>query len=376
MGDEKRRRDGAGSIFQRADGMWVAQVRTTDPLAGTSKPVRRYSKTRAGARDALDQLRADPTRPPAATGPTFADYLRTWTTERLPRTSLSPSTRTMYADVLTWYGIPAAGTVRLSKVTPAVAEAWLEKVAATPKKNGDPLSPSTVRKVYNAAVKALDTAVRDKAIPSNPLRAVDRPKVARVPVPVATADHTDAAIEATKDMRIGPLVVLVAYTGMRVGEALGLRWADLDLDAGTATIWRSGHATAATKTERVRTITLLPEAVAALKRVRARQRSERLAMGAGWQDRHGLVFTTGTGTPIDPHNARRDLQSALQRAGLETGRPWHAFRHGLATRLLGKGVPMPLVSAILGHSGIQITVDTYGHLDAAIPAAVLAEALR
>jgi integrase len=385
------RKYGTGSIHRdKGRGGWVAQVSSIDPLTGKRTYRRKRAKTRDEARDALKVLLdAEPVKRPEGT---LAGYLEDWAARRLPNTALSPKTKGIYADVLTWYAVPAAGKVRLADFTPEVAEEWLAAVRAIRKnapavrdaegnvtqeagRHGGPIGEATVRKTYNATVKALDTAVTDGLIASNPLRSVDRPSQRRPQVPVADEDHTAAAIEATRDMRVGPLVVVVAYTGMRLGEALGLRWEDVDLRAGTATIRRSAADTDRTKTGRTRTVPLVPEAVEALHVVRTRQRAERLAVGPGWSNPGGLVFTTATGGPVDAHNARRDLQRALKSAGLEAARPYHSFRHGLATRLLRSGVPMPIVAAILGHSGIQITVDTYGHLDAAVPASVISDAL-
>lgn len=368
------RKHGSGSIYRDGTkGGWVAQVRRVDPLTGKTVYTRRRTKTRDEARTKLAEIMdAEPVKRPDGT---LAAYLLDWSARRLPNTPLSARTKVIYADVIRWYAVPAAGKVRLADFAPRVADQWLAALRATTKRDGQPLSEATVRKTYTAVVKALDTAVTDGLMDDNPLRHVDRPSQARPRVPVASADHTDAAIEATKGLRVGPLVVVLAFTGMRLGEALGMRWPDVDLVAATATISRSAAHTNRTKTGKVRTITLLPEVLDALRAVQTRQLAEKLALGPGWSNPLGLVFTTATGAPVDAHNARRDLQRALRGAGLESARPFHAFRHGLATRLLQQGVPIAVVSAILGHSGIQITVDTYGHLDAAVPVEILQAAL-
>jgi integrase len=370
------RKYGTGSIYRdKVRGGWLAQVKTVDPLTGRTVTRRKRAKTRDGARDALDILLGSA---PHRNAPgTVAEYLFDWTDRRLPNTALAQGTKDSYAQALRVVAAPAAGKLRMSELTPALAEQWLAAVAATKRrKDGKPLSPNTVRRIYASILKALDTAVADGLLETNPMRAVDRPKVIRPRVPVAGPEHTAAAIEATAHKRVGPLVVLIAYTGMRLGEALGLRWADVDLAAGTATIRRSAPGTDRTKTGAVRTVTLIPDAVEALRQVQARQRRERLAVGPGWSNPQGLVFTNATGGPVLPRNARHALKTALEGAGLESGRPFHAFRHGLATRLLQQGIPMPVVSAIVGHASISTTVDVYGHVNAAIPASVLEEALR
>ena len=194
--------------------------------------------------------------------------------------------------------------------------------------------------------------------------------------PVMTAEEVDALLDAAVGTHFESLIVLVANTGCRIGEALALRWSDVDLDKSTATIRRASITSSSTKTAAgVRTVPLLPEVVAALKVRRSQQRADRLKMGPGWADTEGLIFTTGVGTPVDAHNARRNLRSVLKAAGLPQDRPWHTMRHSLATRLLNRGVPMPVVASILGHASIRTTVDIYGHAEPAINADALAEVM-
>jgi integrase len=385
MTKPKSRRDGKGSVFRTNSGQWIAQVRTYDELTGKSRQIRRRAKSRDHARELLTELQsAAPV--PADSGITLADYFRRWCDENLQHTGVAPRTQQIYRQCLTDYGIPAAGRVRLTKFTPSLAERWLGGVRATRKygipdpdtgkrkRDGNPIAASTVRNTYVAAVKALDAAVRDGLLETNSLRAVDRPTVSKVEVPVTTPDQVDALLTTCEGRRIEALVWFVAWTGCRIGEALALRWKDVDLTTGIATIRRSSHVGSSTKTGKIRDVTLLPEVVEQLKSVRRRTREERLALGPGWND-SGLVFTSGTGQPLDRANVTHQLQRALRTAGVTTERPWHSLRHGYASRLLERGLPLPTVSALLGHSGIGITADIYGHVDSRVPVGVLTEVL-
>lgn len=379
MAETKRRSRGAGSYFKTSQG-WVAQVRVVDPFTGKSRQIRRRAHSRDHARDVvLPALLSDPsnTTVTASGDTTVAAYLTHWAAGPLTRTTLAPSTKQMHADLLRWYAIPTVGSLRLSALDAVTCDEWLGRIAAHRKRDGEhTLSASTIRNTYNAVVKALDHAVKTEVLESNPMRLVERPKSPRPRVPVTKADDADRLLEAVRGRRIEHLVTFVMFTGCRVGEAYALRWDDVDLKAGTVTFHQGSHDRATTKSGRARTVPLLPEVVDALTEVRKRQRRERLAMGSGWQNDVGLVFTTGTGTPINPDNARRDLASCLKRAGVTTERPWHSLRHGLAHRLLQRGVPLQLVSAIIGHSSIQLTADLYGHVEAAaIPVDMLTEAL-
>ena len=183
--------------------------------------------------------------------------------------------------------------------------------------------------------------------------------------------------ETTSKSFYFPLIVFVANTGVRIGEALALRWQDVNLDGATVTITRGSLPDdASTKTPAgVRPVPLVPDVVNALRAQQRRQREARLKMGSGWKDTEDLVFTTGEGTPVDAHNARRTLRAALKAAGLPQDRPWHTMRHSLATRLLNRGVPMPVVTQIIGHASIRTTVDIYGHAEPAINAEALSAVL-
>jgi integrase len=372
----KKRSDGTGSVFQRGDGRWVAQVRVWDEHAGTSKQVRRYASSRDAARDLLAQLRAAgdaPTRRPETL--TVVDYLQSWSDTTLPVSGRAPATVRQYRDLIRSPLKPTLGKVRLSRFTPAEAERWLGRLDKHRKRNGEPLSASTKRNTFAVLSAALATAVRDGLIREHPLRDVTRPRHQQVQVPVLSATQVETLLAAAKGQRIEPLLTFVAMTGVRLGEALSLRWVDVDLDAATARIVRGSLDRKSTKTGAKRAVPLVPDVVDQLRAQKVWQAEHRLLMGKGWADRQGLVFTTAIGTPVDPHNARRDLRVLLVAAGLPTDRPWHTLRHSLATRLLNRGTPMPVVSAILGHASIRTTVDCYGHAEPAISAAALAAAM-
>lgn len=111
-----------------------------------------------------------------------------------------------------------------------------------------------------------------------------------------------------------------------------------------------------------------------LQEVERRTRTERLAVGEGWHD-SDLVFASATGRALDRDNVSHELQRALIAAGITPKRPWHSLRHGLAHRLIIAGVPLSMVSAMVGHSSVAMTNDIYGHVDATIPLDVLKKAM-
>lgn len=379
----KERRDGTGSIFQESDGSWRAQIRYFDQFQGKSVLVRRRAKNRDAARDALKQLRED--AKPAqrvSSDLTVAEYLDRYAANTLPTLDVSARTKEIHETLIENPLKPTLGKVKLSEFDAETAEQWLRRLqAARTKPHGEAkttreLAGSTKHKSFYVLAKVLDVAVRDGLIVENPVRKLRPPRAGRTVVPSTSAsDFDDVILPAVADMRISPLVVFVGLSGCRLGEALGLQWSDVDLKRATATLRRSGADTDRTKNQRVRTVPLLPEVVEALKARRKVQREDQLLMGSGWQNADGLVFTTFEGRPMNPHNARKDFQAVLRRKGLNAERPYHSLRHGLATRLLQREVPMHVVSAILGHSSIKLTVDTYGHVEPVMHAEALAKAL-
>jgi integrase len=166
------------------------------------------------------------------------------------------------------------------------------------------------------------------------------------------------------------LYVLAIYTGLRQGELLGLKWTDVDLDAGSLSVQRSLDADGAfnppKRNKSRRTVKLTSQAVEALRLHRKHQNEERLK-AARWED-HGLVFPNRVGKPMDHNNLyHRDFKSLLKRAGLwpeDKGKrfTFHSPRHTCATLLLSKNVNAKIVQEMLGHATITQTMDTYSHV--------------
>jgi len=182
-----------------------------------------------------------------------------------------------------------------------------------------------------------------------------------------TVEQARGLLDTAKGERLEALYVVLLSLGLRRGEALGLAWDDLDLDTGTLiarqALKREGGVLAlgAVKTAGSRRAMNVPRPVVdTLRAHRRRQAEERLAAGSAWTDT-GLVFRTTIGTPIDPANFRHYFTALCQRAGLGH---WHPreLRHSAASLMLAQGVPLEVVSEILGYASIRMTKDVYGHI--------------
>ncbi len=247
-----------------------------------------------------------------------------------------------------------------------------------------PLSAATMRRVHATLLSALNTAVRRKLIAVNPARHVELPKglrpravvwtpdrvadwraTGRAPaVAVWTAEQTGRFLDAAAHERLYPLFHLIAYRGLRRGEAVGLRWVDVDLDDRMLRVtqqvvqlgWRTEIGPPKTSTGE-RTISLDDGTTAALRRWRTDQVRHRAGWGENWVD-SGLVFTRENGAPLHPDLATDAFARTSRRAGLPPIR-LHDLRHTAASLALQAGVPMKVVSEQLGHSSMAITADTY-----------------
>ena len=240
---------------------------------------------------------------------------------------------------------------------------------------GGGLAPQSVRYVHTIAHRLFKDAVRWGRLARNPADAADPPRGTSSGSPnmvTWSAQELARFLDGARTTdRHWAAYLLLATTGMRRGEALGLRWADLDLAACRAAI----RQTVVTVNHEVRfgtpktakgrrTVTLDAVTVAALREHRKAQTAERLLIGAGWRD-HDLVFAKVDGTPLHPERFSREFTRRLARLGLPPIR-LHDLRHGWATMALAAGVHPKVVQERLGHASISITLDTYSHVSPAL----------
>jgi len=359
----RRRSNGDGGIYRRAsDGRWVASVDLAPDGPGRRRKVL-YGATRREVvtklRDA--QQRLDDGASVEDSRTLVGPFLARWSVEGLGAASIKTTTRENYATIARTHLVPTLGHLRLDRLAPSD----VDQLLAGRREQG--LSDSTVRLIYTVLRRALDYAVRDGLVRRNVATAIDRPTVAHREAAVLSPAKAQALLETARGQRLYALFAVAMAAGLRRGEALALRWSDVDLDAGTLRVSRTLSRTAAglvftePKTARSRRTIPLPAAlVEELRGHRARQLAERLAAGSLWRD-HDLVFPSLTGTPLDPRNALRALAAAAARAGLD-GIGLHTLRHTCASLLLAQGVHPRVVMETLGHSGISITMDTYSHV--------------
>lgn len=237
------------------------------------------------------------------------------------------------------------------------------------------LSAATVKKMHVVLHRALSQALSDGLVPRNAPAGVKVPRVAAPgeEIKPLNSDECAAFLEATRGERLEALYLLAVHCGLREVELLALRWEDVDLDAPKPALlvrrtisrgekgrgWVVGASTKSGKGRRVR---LTRQAVAALKDHRKRQLEERMRLAALWQDQD-LVFPNETGSLLNPSNLRnRSFRRVKARSGVREDLRFHDLRHTCATLLLREGVNAKVVSEMLGHASIAITLNTYSHV--------------
>jgi integrase len=222
-------------------------------------------------------------------------------------------------------------------------------------------APKTIRNVHGVLSKALADAERLGLVGRNPARLADVPAITRPNLRVWSPEQTRAFLAVVASDRLFAAWLLAATTGMRRGELLGLRWADIDLKVGAIHVAqarvRAGNQVIAGEPKtarRRRTIALDPATVAALRQHRKHQAEERLLAGPCYVD-SGLVFILPDGSPIHPNRFSLWFRRRARTTGLPAIR-LHDMRHSYATAGLAAGVPPKRVAGRCSPASARVRV--------------------
>lgn len=292
---------------------------------------------------------------------TIRAFLRKWL-DNCRQQGLSPNTVRGYTVNMENHVIPCLGDTLLTQLKPTD----LEKLYAKLKQKG--LSNTSIRYIHNNLHKALGYGVRLQMLPRNPADMVTPPRVDRFEASTLSPEQVVKLLDACENTEVFWPVLLAVTLGLRRGEALGLRWEDVDLDARRITITHSalcnsqeGFTVSETKTPSGRRTLMLPDYVAEMLQRRLDVlRDRRNQFGDGYNEMN-LVCFRELGGPFTTNALQHQFNKVLLKAGLPKVR-FHDLRHTNATLLLRTGIPAKIVSSMLGHSGIQVTMDRYSHV--------------
>jgi integrase len=349
-----------GSIRKRGDRTWEVSVELDrDPETGRRR--RRNERvygTKKEAEARLAQLlheqetglAVDPSRL------TVADWLREWFAQRAPR--LRPTTRERYRAAIEQRLIPAFGRVRLQELRPAQVQGVYARWLA------EGLADATVNSWHRVLAGALREAVRLQLVGRAVTDAVRPPSATPHNLQLKPAD-APAVLRSLEDVEQPwrAFFLLILYTGMRRGEALGLQWPDLDLERGVAAVARTRTAThrgevveGPPKTKAGERLVPLPApAVEALRAWRREQVAERLAAGAAWAGGEWVFATRGG--PVHPNTPTHWWKRHAREHGLNLR--LHDLRHLAATIMAQTGIPPRVAAQVLGHTRPSFTLDVY-----------------
>lgn len=355
----KRRGNREGTILQRKDGSWMAQI-TLSLHPVTGKPVRRtvYGKTRKDAQaklDAMKRAQAEGTlRAPDRT--TVADWAQEYLNNAQGR--LKAGTYQSYELNMRLYVLPHLGRIRLEKLTARDVAGMVDTLAREKGARTSQYARTLTSMMLNYAV-ALDVVPRNVAKNTRP------PKASRQEMAFWHPPEIRTFLQAAQGHRLESLFRLALSTGMRKAELLGIRWNDLRGDTLSIrqTVIRLGyvpHVDTPKTAAGQRDIVLDPETLEGLRARRVAYQEERAAAGERWQE-HDLMFAGLDGAPLMPWRLDYHWRALRDGCGVSHIR-FHDLRHTYASLAIASGMDVRMLAERLGHADASITLKVYAHV--------------
>jgi integrase len=375
-------------------GSWYFYADLTTKTDGKRRRVRQGGfRTEGDARDALDKALKVAATMTSAAGEalTVRQWLEYWLAEKGKTGAASAAGKKIrgttvrsYQAHLDLYLVPYLGDLPLAELTEHHISDMFESIEGANAERRRPVRTATMRRIFATLRAALNEAVRRRRIAANPciavqLNSASRPKAVvwtdervaawraggpRPKVAVWTPAQTGAFLDFAADDRLYAIFHLITFRGLRRGEAVGLRWTDVDMKGAMLTVERQvvqiGWQTTESEPKSdsgARIVALDSGTVSALAAHRERQNVEREAAGDGWVE-SGRVFTQPDGYGLHPGHVTGRFFTLTRGADLPPIR-LHDLRHGAATLALASGANLKVVQEMLGHSSITITADTY-----------------
>lgn len=380
----KKRGNGEGSINQLPNGSWEARLMIGYNQDGKPKFKTFQAKQRNIVSKKLTDYIANKKalEPENASRDTMAQWLKNWLIDYVA-VNVKTLTRVSYEGIINNHIIPHIGNIKLNELKKIDIENMYAKLLETGKKEGkNGLSVKTVNNIALCLHKALDEAMKREYIITNPS------SIAKVPtlrstnglkkeIEILTIQEHKDLIAVCDNTAYGMGIFTALNTGVRIGELLAIMWKDIDFEKKTLTITKqlnrvhdySPNAPARTRLgiqddtktkSSTRTIILNKHLIERLLEYKKQQDEHRKNWGAAYNNLD-MVFARDDGYYIDPATYRDNYIKKLKEAGLKQY-TFHSLRHTFATRALEAGIPIKIVSQILGHANVQITMDTYQHV--------------
>lgn len=384
MARAKSRRAHGYSVYERKDGRWGWGVTIDyDQVSGNPKRIQGVERTQAAATEkaiaAAAKVKAG-ANVPQGRDRTVGDFLAEWL-ELYIKPHREPKTVAYYSGMINTHIVPSIGRTPLRKLTAAAVQRMLNeksKPFAATLADGliveKQLSTETVRGIRATLRSALSRAFRDGLVTENVASRVETPQGPRKTAQHLNQEQAATLLQAAKGHHLQGLITLALLTGVRIGEATGLRWEDVDFGKQTLQIRNQLQridgklVLKRLKSDRShRALYLTDSAIQTLQEEKAKQ----LMMSSDRIDSEpfnplGLVFLNPEGRPLDQKYVDTHLKALMTSVGLPA-MSFHKLRHTVASLSLAAGSSLVSVSHQLGHSQIAVTANTYGH---AVPTAL------
>jgi integrase len=278
---------------------------------------------------------------------TFGEFYRQWFEAKSK--SLKPSTWANYEHTFRLHILPYFTRRHLSKITPLIVQAWVNELSQTK------LAPATIEKCYRSLRSCLKQAEAWDLIDRNPCRSIDRPRQNQEELSFLKPEEIGRVLDAAEEPE-RTLFAVLAFSGLRLGEALGLAWKHISFEDNAIIVERAwsywgGFQEPKTPTSR-RAVPMLPTLAGLLHEHYQRESTPAPDI---------LLFSFGGEKPIDAANARKEFLKALNRASLKHV-TLHSLRHSFASTLLASGASIKALQRSLGHASAVMTLNVYSHL--------------
>lgn len=364
----KKRANGEGSIRKRKDGRWEGRYTAGhDPATGKTIYKNVLGRTQAEVKEKLKRAIEDSAKlDMSKVGQyTVGQWMDVWF-DNYAKIKVRPSSHQTYRGYIENHIKPNIGSIPLNKLTSLELQMLYKKLLGNgrverieSKKQPKGLSAKTVRNINQIISSALNLAIEQKLILTNPADACALPKLEHREMKTLPVEQLTSFLREAKESGVFEMYYIELATGLRRGELLGLKWSDIDLEHGSLRVQRQiaridGEIVEAPlKTKNAyRTLLLSADAIDVLK-------TQKKKCGTS-----PYVFPSPTGGPISPDSVLHMLHRVLKRAGLPKVR-FHDLRHTFATLALQNGVDIKTVSGMLGHFSAGFTLDTYAHVTTA-----------
>lgn len=366
----RRAAQGAGTIRQRADGRWEARY-TIGRDGGSGKQIQKsvYGKSQKEVRQRLQQINVsiDDGTYIQPSKLSVSEWLNIWKKEYLG--NVKEHTTSQYNTQINVHLIPIIGALKLSALNTHMIQCMYNSLARG-EKNNRPLSAKSIRNLHGVLHKALQQAVTLGYIKFNPSDACTLPRIEKTEIQPIEDEKIKELLSIIQGHKYETLYLIDLFTGMRLGEIIGLTWNCVDFKKGILTVNKQlqrerikggEYRFVSLKNDKTRRIVPAKAVMTALAIQRQKQIEWKLKIGSLWDNSLNLVFTNEFGKHLAAHTVYMNFKRLAASIGIPETR-FHDLRHTFAMLSLQNGDDVKTVQENLGHATASFTLDKYGHV--------------